>query len=84
MVKIRHSDVLFGHNVINFDKRFVHALWDSEDCEFPCDLWVDTMNITRDYLKNQGQVKPKVKLADACDHFGIKRVRLKPHCKDRL
>lgn len=42
------------------------------------------MSITRDYLKNQGQTKPKVKLADACDHFGIKRVRFKPYCKNRL
>lgn len=32
------------------------------------------MVLTRAYLKAQGQEKPKVKLADACDHFGIKRI----------
>lgn len=61
---------VIAHNS-SFDHRFVVALWDKCNLEFPCDLWVDTMAMSRDMQKNKGIVKPKVSLADSCNSFNI-------------
>ncbi len=64
---------IVAHNA-PFDRRFLHALWESCGMEFPAHLWLDTMSLTKDYAKKIGLVKPKVKLHDACDICGIKKI----------
>lgn len=64
---------IVAHNA-PFDRRFLHALWESCGLEFPANLWLDTMSLTKDYAKKIGLVKPKVKLHDSCDIVGIKKI----------
>lgn len=61
------------HNV-PFDKKFLHALWEQCGKEFPANLWLDTMALTRAYAKKIGLVKPKVNLHASCDIVGIKKI----------
>lgn len=64
---------IVAHNA-PFDRKFIHALWESCDKEFPADLWLCSMSLTRKYAKKTGLVKPSVKLHAACDIFNIKKV----------
>lgn len=64
---------IVGHNVISFDKRFIHSLWDKCGKKFPASLWLDTMKLSRLAAKKQGILKPRVNLEAACDMFGIKK-----------
>lgn len=64
---------IVAHNA-PFDRKFLHALWGQVGKEFPANLWLDTMALTRDYAKKQGIVKPKVNLHAACDLVGIKKL----------
>ncbi len=64
---------IIAHNA-PFDRKFLHALWASCGKEFPANLWLDTMSLTRDYAKKVGIVKPKVNLHAACDIVGIKKI----------
>jgi DNA polymerase III epsilon subunit-like protein len=70
------------HNV-PFDRKFLHAFWDSCDQEFPAHLWLDTMSLAREYskisglekdCKDKGLPKPKVNLHAACDMVGVKKI----------
>ncbi len=65
--------VIIGHN-IPFDRKFLHALWESCGKKFPADLWLDTIALTKEYAKKIGLVKPKVNLHAACDIVGIKKL----------
>lgn len=64
---------IIAHNA-SFDRKFVHAMWDSCDQSFPANLWLDTISLTKFYAKKIGLVKPKVNLQAACDILGIKKV----------
>lgn len=65
--------VVIAHNH-SFDKKFLHALWESVGEVFPVNLWLDTMTLTREYAKKQGILKPKVNLHASCDLVGIKKI----------
>lgn len=65
---------IVGHNIFNFDKRFLFALWESVGEEFPAELWADTIPMIRAYAKQIGLIKPKVNLHAACDIAGIKKL----------
>jgi DNA polymerase III alpha subunit (gram-positive type) len=65
---------IVGHNVVAFDKRFLHQLWQSHNKEFPADLWLDTLTLSKKIAKEKGHKKPKVNLHGALDLFGIKRL----------
>lgn len=64
---------IVGHNIIAFDKKFLHSLWDKCGKTFPANMWMDTMQLTRTAAKKMGIVKPKVNLQAACDLFNIKK-----------
>jgi DNA polymerase III epsilon subunit-like protein len=73
---------IVAHNA-PFDRKFLHALW--QDCgkEFPAHLWLDTIALTRQFLKEagieadhkaKGLKKPPVNLHAACDWVGVKKI----------
>ena len=64
---------IVAHNAA-FDRRFLHALWQSCDQKFPANLWLDTLALTKNYAKKIGILKPKVRLEDACNLVGIKKL----------
>lgn len=64
---------IVAHNA-PFDRKFLHAMWESQGKEFPAHLWLDTMSLTREYAKQIGLVKPKVNLHASCDIVGIKKL----------
>lgn len=61
-----------AHNA-SFDRRFLHALYDKVGKRCSVDLWLCTMELTRDYIKKTGQKSP-VNLKAACDFTGVKRI----------
>lgn len=65
--------VIVCHNV-PFDRRFLHAFWESEGKTFPAACWLDTISLTKEYAKKIGLVKPKVNLHAACDLVGVKKI----------
>jgi len=65
---------IVGHN-IQFDRNFLIAMFEECGKVFPADLWLDTLQMTRDILKNQGSnTKGRLKLADACTSMGVKLI----------
>ena len=56
-----------------FDRRFIHSLWDKVGQKFEADLWLDPLQIMRDYAKQQNMGKVKLDLTSACNMFGIKK-----------
>jgi DNA polymerase III alpha subunit (gram-positive type) len=44
---------IVAHNA-PFDRKFLHALWESQGKAFPAHLWLDTMALTREYIKKIG------------------------------
>jgi DNA polymerase III epsilon subunit-like protein len=64
---------IIAHNA-PFDRKFLHALWESCGKQFPAHLWLDTIPLTKQYAKQIGLVKPKVNLHAACDIVGIKKL----------
>lgn len=73
---------IIAHNA-SFDRRFLHAEWESLKLKFPADLWLCTMAFTRKYAKNQGLEKiaeiqgvdkPKYKLDMCLKALGIEEV----------
>jgi len=64
---------IVGHNIYTFDRKFLHALWESVGKEFPAHLWMDTIPMIKCYAKQIGLVKPRVNLHAACDIAGIKK-----------
>lgn len=65
--------VIVGHN-IQFDRKFLHALWDSQGSVFPANLWLDTIALTKVYMKKVGINSRKTNLHAACDYVGIKKL----------
>lgn len=73
---------IIAHNA-PFDRKFLHALWEQLGREFPAHLWLDTMSLTREFLKvsgieadhkAKGLKKPSVNLHASCDWVGIKKL----------
>lgn len=73
---------IVAHN-FSFDKKFCHALWESVGMEFPADLWLCTMAMTRVHVKNtgidienkkNGLKKQGVNLQASLDFLGVKKV----------
>lgn len=70
--------VIVAHNS-SFDRRFLHALWKSQNQAFPANLWLDTIPLTKEYAKKMGIVnskteKQKFDLQSSCDLVGIKKL----------
>lgn len=75
---------IVGHNIIPFDKKFLHALWESCGIAFPANLWLDTISLTQEYIKKSdpntlnitktatGRISKT--LHAACDMLNIKRL----------
>ena len=59
-----------GHNVA-FDRRFLHAAWESEKLKFPADLWLCTKSSGRSFAKKKGIVKPKLSLVACMETAGL-------------
>jgi len=73
---------IIAHNA-PFDRKFLHALWESCGKEFPAHLWLDTISLTKQYIKTmgldaeckaKGLPKLKVNLHAACDLTGVKKL----------
>lgn len=56
---------IIGHKIISFDKRFLHALWESLGYTFPANLWLDTHTYVKDYVKKHNLGKQKLDLDNA-------------------
>jgi len=63
---------IIGHNIISFDKKFLHAFWEEFDQEFAADLFLDTMSIMKHYNKIRN-IKARVNLDTCCGSLGIKK-----------
>lgn len=66
--------VIVGHNIVNFDRKFLCKLWKDYDQVFPASLWLDTMKMMKAYAKKAGLVKPKFNLQASADICGIKKM----------
>jgi DNA polymerase III epsilon subunit-like protein len=73
---------IIAHNAA-FDRKFLHALWESCGKEFPAHLWLDTISLTKQFIKNagldeeakkKGLPKLKVNLHAACDLTGVNKI----------
>lgn len=74
---------IVAHNAA-FDRRFLHALWASVGKEFPAHLWLDTIALTKEFLKNADTStlniaktatgKVSTQLHACCDIVGIKKI----------
>lgn len=62
-----------AHNY-SFDKKFIHALYEQVGKVCPVNLWLCTMELSKQYAKQLGIIKPKVNLHAACDMVGIKKI----------
>ena len=63
---------IVGHNVINFDRKFLWQLWETFDKQFPFALFLDTMHLMRAYAKKNQLIKPSLKLQSSCELLNIK------------
>lgn len=75
---------IVGHNIVSFDRKFLHSLWDSVGKKFPANLWLDTIHLTQELIRSNKVPESKmVKTATgkisrtlhaACDMVGIKKI----------
>lgn len=71
-----------GHNVIAFDKKFMHTLYEKVNKELQVDLWLDTLQMIKFYAKENNLKEDAKKqgkkllfnLHAACDILGIKKL----------
>jgi DNA polymerase III epsilon subunit-like protein len=61
---------IVAHNAV-FDRRMLHAMWQSLGRKFPADLWLCTKEFTRKFAKKRGIEKPKLTLAASLELTGI-------------
>lgn len=65
---------IVGHNIINFDRKFLWQLWDTYSKTFPFSLYLDTMQLSRALGKKLGCGKEqKYNLTAACEMLGTKK-----------
>lgn len=79
----RAARCIVAHNA-PFDRKFLHALWEFHGFEFPADLWLDTISLTKEFLKKADQSQLKIaktatgrvstQLHACCDMVGIKKL----------
>jgi len=62
---------IVGHNIIKFDKGFLHELWSGEGFEFPACLWLDTMLYIGAWKKKKGLTTRKSNLNWSLEALGI-------------
>lgn len=74
---------IVAHNA-PFDRKFLHALWEQNGKQFPANLWLDTVSLTKEFLKKvdnstlnitktaTGRVSTQ--LHACCDIAGIKKI----------
>ena len=61
---------LIAHNA-PFDKRFCHALWQKVGRVFPVVCWLDTIKLTKEWVKKAGVRQESFKLSSALKFAGI-------------
>ncbi len=64
---------IVGHNIITFDKKFFHALFERNNKSFPANLWLDTIALTKEFAKLNSIQTKKFNLTASCDMVGIKK-----------
>jgi DNA polymerase III epsilon subunit-like protein len=74
---------IIAHNA-PFDRKFLHALWEQCGIAFPANLWLDTMSLTKEFLKTADTSQIKIiktptgrvstQLHACCDMVGIKKI----------
>lgn len=74
---------IVAHNA-PFDRKFLHAMWEASGKEFPAHLWLDTISLTKEFLKNADESKLNIvktatgrvstQLHACCDMVGIKKI----------
>lgn len=74
---------IVAHNA-PFDRKFLHAMWEASGKEFPAHLWLDTISLTKEFLKNADQSQLNIvktatgrvstQLHACCDMVGIKKI----------
>jgi DNA polymerase III epsilon subunit-like protein len=74
---------IVAHNAA-FDKKFLHALWEQCGKQFPANLWLDTISLTKDFIKNADTSTLKIvktptgrvstQLHACCDMVGINKL----------
>lgn len=74
---------IVAHNA-PFDRKFLHALWAQCGKQFPANLWIDTISMTKQFLKQTDTSslnivktatgKVSTKLHACCDMVGIKKL----------
>ncbi len=74
---------IVAHNA-PFDRKFLHAMWEASGKEFPAHLWLDTIQLTKEYLKQTDQSQLNIvktatgristQLHACCDMVGIKKI----------
>jgi DNA polymerase III epsilon subunit-like protein len=74
---------IVAHNAA-FDKKFLHALWEQSGKQFPANLWLDTISLTKDFIKNADTSSLKIvktptgrvstQLHACCDMVGVNKL----------
>lgn len=74
---------IVAHNA-PFDRKFLHALWERHGKEFPAHLWLDTIQLTKEFIKKHGEAdltivktptgRVSTQLHACCDMVGIKKI----------
>jgi DNA polymerase III epsilon subunit-like protein len=74
---------IIAHNA-PFDRKFLHALWEQCGLEFPANLWLDTISLTKEFLKKTDLSTVQVvktptgrvstQLHACCDMVGIRKI----------
>lgn len=78
---------IVAHNAA-FDMKFLHKAWERYGKQFPAELWLDTLSMSRKVAKNRGIIKdasgekPKFNLYASCQLFGIKQMGGRHNAKD--
>ena len=73
-----NSRCIVGHNVINFDKKFLHKLFASQNLTFPANLFLDTLHLMKHFLKLKN-IKAKSNLNNSLDILQIKKFANNQH-----
>lgn len=74
---------IVAHNA-PFDRKFLHALWEQCGKSFPANLWLDTISLTKEFLKKTDNStlnivktatgRVSTQLHACCDMVGIKKL----------
>jgi len=83
---------VIGHNIISFDKKFLFALWEKVGERFPASLWLDTVALTGQFIKQSDITtlnitktatgKISKTLHASCDLLGVKKISTAHNARD--